>query len=213
MATDNVVTVAFRLAFPEVFAPKAAAEGGKEKFSITMLFPKDGTRLLPGMVDNGADVMALRKLAFQAIKEKWGEDKAKWPANLKGIDFAKYLSPTGKDGWPFRDGDDQTWDGFAGSVFIRASSQYKPGIVDAKAQPVISQDQVFGGLICRAQINAYTYDNSGNKGVTFGLSNLQILKDDGTTFSGRQNAADVFGVFGDGDLQATGTDDDAAFFG
>ena len=213
MATDNVVTVAFRLAFPEVFAPKAAAEGGKEKFSVTMLFPKDGSKLLPGMNGNGADVMALRKLAFQAIKEKWGEDKAKWPANLKTLDFANYLSPTGKDGWPFRDGDTQDWDGFAGAVFIRASSQYKPGIVDAKVQPILSQDKVFGGLICRAQINAYAYDNSGNKGVTFGLNNLQILKDDGTTFSGRQNATDVFEAVDDGGgtMQATGTDDE--FFG
>ena len=197
MATDNVVTVAFRLAFPEVFAPKAAAEGGKEKFSITMLFPKDGTRLLPGMVDNGADVMALRKLAFQAIKEKWGEDKAKWPANLKGIDPKTSVSSTGKDGWPLRDGDLVEWDGFHDHVFVRASSKFKPGIVNAKLRPIMSEDDVYGGLICRAQINAYGYDSNGSKGVAFGLSNIQILKDDGTSFGSRQRAEDAFSSFGD----------------
>jgi hypothetical protein len=104
----------------------------------------------------------------------------------------------GKDGWPIREGDAVEWDGFGGNVFVRAASQYMPGLVDAKLQPIIDKQAVFGGLICRAQVNAYAYDTAGNKGVTLGLNNLQILKDDGTTFSGKTKAEDAFESFGEG---------------
>lgn len=196
MSTESIVSAPFRLAFPEVFKPKAAQEGGNAKYSVTMLFPKDNSPLIPSL--NGAlALMAIRKLLFDAVKEKWGEDKSKWPASIRAIDFKTYVSPNGKDGWPLRDGDLVEWDGFGGMFFIRASSQFQPGLVNAKLQPVLDPTEVYGGLICRAQINAYAYDTNGNRGVTLGLNNLQILKDDGTIFGGKQNAADVFDAFGE----------------
>ncbi len=191
---ESIITLPFRLAFPEVFEPVASTEGGDKKYSITMLFPKEGSLIstMPGDA-----IMEVRKLAAQAIKEKWGEDKAKWPANLKGIDPKTSVSSTGKDGWPLRDGDLVEWDGFHDHVFVRASSKFKPGIVNAKLRPIMSEDDVYGGLICRAQINAYGYDSNGSKGVAFGLSNIQILKDDGTSFGSKQRAEDAFSSFGD----------------
>ena len=208
MATEAIITLPFRLAFPEVFEPKAGAEGGKEKYSITMLFPADGSALIPSMPGDG--LMELRKLAKAAIEEKWGTDKAKWPAALKALDLKTYVSQTGKEGWPLRDGDGVEWQGSNGMVFVRASSQFQPGLVDAKLKPIIDRSAVFGGLICRAQINCYAYDVSGNKGITFGLSNLQILKDDGTAFSGKSSAADVFSAYGEAPAsREPGEDDDA----
>lgn len=193
--SESIVTLPFRLAFPEVFEPVASSEDStKKKYSITMLFPKDG-ELIPNMPGDG--LMELRKLALAAIKEKWGEDKAKWPPDLKALDPKTALSSTGKDGWPLRDGDLVEWDGFEGMAFVRASSQFRPGVVNGKLRPIMSEDDVFGGLICRAQVNAYGYDTNGSKGVAFGLSNLQILKDDGTSFGGKQRAEDAFSAFGD----------------
>ena len=215
MAVDSIISVPFRLAFPEIWVAKAGAEGGKEKFSVTMLYPKDGSSLIPSMPGNG--ILELRKLALAAIKEKWGEDKAKWPASIKAIDLKTYVSPNGKDGWPIRDGDTVEWDGFSGCFFARASSQFQPGVVNAKTQPIIDKSLVYGGLICRAQVNAFAYDNSGNKGVSFGLNNLQILKDDGVAFGNRQNASEVFDAFGafgaSGDLDSGGSefDEDVPF--
>jgi hypothetical protein len=190
MATDNLVTGAFRLAFPQVFVAKAV-EGGKEKFGIKMLFPKNG-ELIPGHGLGG--ITDLRKLAVAAAKERWGEDKAKWPANLRSLDPKTAISIDGKNGWPIRDGDEVDWDGFEGMWFAGASSQYQPGVVNAKVQPVINPTEIYGGLICRAQINAYAYEMSGNKGVTFGLNNLQVLRDDGVKFGGREAASKVFGI-------------------
>lgn len=204
---DSIITGAFRLAFPEVWVPKAAVKGGKEKFSITMLFPKDGSSLIPNMPGNS--VMEIRKLLFLAAQEKWGEDRNKWPSSLKKLDFKAYVSPNGKDGWPIRDGDTEEWDGFAEHLFMKAGSQFQPGIVDNKLNAIIDKQAVYGGLICRAQVNAFGYDSAGNQGVSIGLQNLQILKDDGTMFGGRQNPADVFDKFGDaGGGESAGDDDD-----
>jgi hypothetical protein len=204
MAVESIITAPFRLAFPEVFTPKASVDGGKEKYSITMLFPKDGSSLVPSMPGNG--ILELRKLALAAIKEKWGEDKAKWPAAIRAIDLRAYVSPNGKDGWPIRDGDMVEWDGFANTLFVRASAQFAPGMVDQKLHPIIDKAAVYGGLICRAQVNAYAYDQKGNLGVSIGLNNFQILKDDGTIFGGRQNPAEVFDAFATGDLGGQDSD-------
>jgi hypothetical protein len=207
MATDSIITAAFRLAFPEVFTAKAAPGSDKAKFSVTMLFPKDGSSLIPSLPGKG--LMELRRLALAAVKEKWGEDKEKWPPFFKSLDFKTYVSPLGKDGWPIRDGDLVEWDGFAGNYFIRAASQFQPGIIDSKKADIIDKQAVHGGLICRAQVNAYAYDTAGNKGVTLGLNNLQILKDDGVVFGGKQAASKVFDSYGETEQAgAAGANDD-----
>ena len=70
---------------------------------------------------------------------------------------------------------------------------------------------MFGGLICRAQITAFAYDSNGSKGVSFGLSNVQVLKDDGVCYGGgRQKPEEVFDAFGDASPagSSASTDDD-----
>lgn len=202
MAVESIVTSSFRLAFPQVFEPKAGIQGGKEKFGITMLYPKNGTALIPGLPGEG--ILEIRKLIFAACKESWGADKTKWPNLFKTVDFANYVSPTGKDGWPIRDGNSKEWEGFSECLFVRAVSMYAPGVVDNKLQAIIDKTKVFGGLICRAQVNAFSYNNAGNIGVSIGLNNLQILKDDGTSYGNQQNPADVFDAFGDSGTTASG---------
>jgi hypothetical protein len=192
-----ITTPAFRLAFPEVFEARSFEEGKDGKFSITMLFPKDGSSLIPSLPGGG--ILPLRKLAHEALKVKFGADKAKWPGALKNLDGATAVSSTGKDGWPVRDGDMVEWDGFEGMFFARASSKFQPGIVNHKCQPIMDQSLVFGGLLCRAQISAWAYEAPQSKGVNFSLENLQILKDDGVSFDGkRQRAEDAFSAFDDG---------------
>ena len=193
---DIFVTAPFRLAFPEVFKPKAF-EGSTNapKYSINMLFPKDGSSLVPSLPNTNGP-MGIRRLLYEAALAKWGADRAKWPANLRTVDFKTYVSPNGKDGWPIRDGDTVEWDGFAGMYFIRASGKRQPGLRTALRQPLTSEDQIFGGLICRAHINAFAYDDAMNKGVSVGLESLQILVDDGTIYGGWTDPDDAFDVFG-----------------
>jgi len=67
----------------------------------------------------------------------------------------------------------------------------QPGIVDQTLNRIISEDDYYSGCYSRATVTAYGYDKAGNKGVAFGLQNLQKLGD-GDRFSGRTAAEDDF---------------------
>lgn len=161
MATDKVMTPEFRVSFPHVFTPHTAFDGQPAKYSLVMLIPKN------------ADISALKKLALEAAKEKWGD---KIPKDLRN---------------PFRDGDTKELEGYKGCWFIQATTKTKPGLVDNKLTPIIAPEEFYAGCYARATVNAYAYDRAGNKGVAFGLQNIQKLKD-GEPFSGRTRAEDDF---------------------
>lgn len=159
---QKVMTPVFRAAFANVFKPQSF-NGGEPKYGVTMVFPKD------------ADLKAMRQLAQKAAKDKWGD---KIPKGLRN---------------PFRDGaEKEHLDGFDGTVvFAAATSKYQPGVVDKDVQPIIDESEVYSGCFMRATVTAYDYDISGNKGVAFGLQNLQKIKD-GPAFGGRTDATEDF---------------------
>ena len=167
MATEKVLTPEFRVSFPAVFVPRSPMDGAEPKYSVVMLFPKN------------ADLSGLKKIAKAAITEKWGD---KPPKELRN---------------PFRDGDTKELEGYAGMIFITASSKNKPGLVDASRQPIISADEFYAGCYARATVNAYAYNKNGNAGVSFGLQNIQKLRD-GEPFSGRTKPEDDFDAVSDG---------------
>lgn len=164
---SNVMTPEFRVSFPSVFRPRAPMAGstGEPKYGVTMLFPK------------GADLTPLKKAAEAAIVEKWGADKAKWPKNLRT---------------PFRDQGEKEFEGYEeGAVYINATSKQKPGLVDAKVQEIIDDSEFYAGCYARATVRAFAYDTAGNRGVAFGLQNIQKLRD-GDPLGGRTRASQDF---------------------
>ena len=178
--TEKLVTPEFRLSFPQLFEPKGF-ENGKPKFGLTQLYPK------------GTDLSKLKKMAFDAIVEKWSPDKKKWPGNLRSIDFKTYLSPTGKDRWPFRDGDAQNYDGYEGQISLSARNETRPAVVGPDKQPIIDTSTIYPGCYGHAVLTAYAYDKSGNRGVAFSL--LAFMKTrDGESFTTRFDPSDFDGV-------------------
>jgi hypothetical protein len=158
------MTPMFRASFATLFTPRAF-EGQEPKYSIVMLF------------DKKQDLSEMKKLAAEALNEKW-PDKAKRPSGLKN---------------PFRDGDVEKpgIDGYEGKIFISANSKMKPGVVGPDCVPIITEDDFYSGCYARATVVCYAYDRAGNRGVAFGLQNVQKLKD-GEPFSGRTRAEDDF---------------------
>jgi len=158
---EKVITPEFRVSFPHVF--KAHAFQDQEpKFRLTMLF------------DKAADLSAMKQLASNAAVEKWGK---KIPADLRS---------------PFRDGSEkEDLEGYEGMVFINATSKQKPGVVDENVQDIMDETEFYAGCYARATVTAYAYDAMGNRGVSFGLQNVQKLRD-GEPFSGRTKASDDF---------------------
>lgn len=173
---SNVMTPEFRISYPNIFKAKKNDLNGKDEYSCVALFKK------------GQDLSALKKAAQTVIEDKWGKDKNKWPALLKSPfrdqgERAKIDQNTGKKVLPA---------GYEeGAFFMTLKSEQRPGVVDQNVQDVLDTSVIYAGCFCRATIRAYAYDNKGNRGVAFGLQNVQKVKD-GDPLSGRTKAQDDF---------------------
>lgn len=159
---DKVKTPKFRVSFPQVFEPKSF-NNGEPKFSVAMLF------------DSQADLTEMKRILKEAAHEKWG---TKLPSSLRNA---------------FRDGvEKKELQGYGeGITFATASSKQKPGLVDQAVKPIMDRGEFYAGCYARATVTAFAYDQQGNKGVSFGLHNIQKVED-GERFDGRTNAEDDF---------------------
>lgn len=171
-AMRKVSTPVFRASFPWLFEPQPPMEGntGEPKYSVVMLFDEAAQK--------SPEFKAMKDLANAAIKEKWGD---KVPSTLRN---------------PFRPGSDKPdLDGYEGCIFVSASSKMQPGVVDGRLNRIISKEVApegfYAGCFARATVTAYAYDKAGNKGVAFGLQNVQKIRD-GEAFSQRTRAEDDF---------------------
>lgn len=177
MANDDIqkrkcTTPKFRVSFPTVFKPKSF-KGGDPKYGLTMLF------------DKKTDLKAMKEAAKNAGIEKFGPVE-NWPKDKK----------TGKTKlkMPFRDGDDErdNLDGFAGCIFVNATSKSPPQVIDKDGRtPLTSEVDFYAGCYARATLIAFGFDNEGSKGIAFALQNLQKWED-GESFSGRPSAEEDF---------------------
>ncbi len=174
MSKTKVVTPKFRVSYPQIFQPKRNTLNNKDEYALVALFPK------------GEDLTALEEAVEAAKEKKWGENRDKWPKQLRS---------------PFRDqadrakevGDKKVMpDGYAeGAIYLNLKSKDQPGLVDASLSPIIEPKDFYAGCFARATISAYAYDQAGNKGVNFGLNNVQKLAD-GDPLGGRVKAEDDF---------------------
>ena len=171
---DTIVTSEVRFAFVNLFKPRKNDQG-KEKFGVTLLFPHPSKLSGADLAAYNTCISTMKAQAQQAVKEKWGD---KIPAGLRT---------------PFRDQGDKTeYAGYeAGAVFMNVTSEQRPEVVDATVQPIIEPAKIYSGCYGRVSLRAFAYDNSGNKGVSFGLQNVQKLRD-GEPLGGRGPATADF---------------------
>lgn len=172
---EPVITPFFRVAFPHVFKPYSFNPEQEAKFSVVMLFdPEDQ------MSEDDQKKFRAMKAMVKAVA------KAKWPSGI----------PSGIRN-PFRKGEEKpSLEGYAGKIFAPATTKMKPGLVDRNNQPIIDPAEFYGGCYARASVNAFAYDRMGNRGVSFGLQNIQKVRD-GDPFSGRKKAEDTFSAIDD----------------
>jgi hypothetical protein len=145
-----VLTPPFRVSFPSLF--KATSyEGGEPKYSVVAIFDK---KMDDAQKKLYADMAAI---AREAAEAKWGKNL---PKNLRS---------------PFRDGTEKDMEGYGpGVVFCTLSSKMPPGVIGRNKERLAEAD-VYAGCFARATVVAYAYDQRGNRGVAFGLNNLQKL--------------------------------------
>lgn len=184
------------ISFPHLFTPKAPAQGAEPRFSINLIFDK-AAQADPAFKE-------LKKQVMAAAEEEW-------PG--KAADMFK----TGKLRSPFRDC--KTKEDFAGydvdgGVFIQAWTKTKPGIVNGRLQEITVPGDIWAGQLGRIDYKAFGYDNSGNKGVSLLLNNVQITKMDMPRLDGRASADKAFTAVDDPSASSNGAspdDDDIPF--
>jgi hypothetical protein len=175
------------LCFPHLFVPRAPALNAEPRYSCLLLF------------DQAAQEMpaykALRQGVLEAVQIKHG---------AKAKELLKQLR------LPFRDAGEKEYNGFEpGMIFIQPWSKTdKPQVIDRNGNDILIPGDVFAGQLVRAAVRPFYYENTGNKGVSFGLHSIQIIDADKPRLDGRQSAKSVFD---DGEYGSTDTDDTEDF--
>lgn len=172
---ENIITPEFRATWINVFkATSQTNEDGtisKPKFSLRAAFAPD------------SDMKTMKAEAEAAAVAKWGD---KLPKTMRS---------------PFRANEDldKPVPGIPDDWIIMtfsANEDRRPGVVDANLQDIIDSSQTYSGAWFRAQVRAFAYEAKGNKGVSFGLQNVQKLRDGDPLGGANQPAAKAFEAFG-----------------
>lgn len=187
---STVMTPIGIMCFANLFEPKPAAKGSdKLRYSLILLFDESGVK--------SSAYQDLRTAVHEAITDKFGAAKAADPA------FVRTLRN------PFRPASEKNYDGFdKGETYISAwcNPDKAPGIVDLQGNKIIVPGDVWSGQLARCTVRPFAYDSNGNKGVSFGLEHVQIVKQDMPRLDGRQSADQAFANADNSQLAALGVD-------
>jgi len=168
-----------RLSFPALFR-KAVFNGEETKYEATFLLNKE---------EHAAK-----------IKEIDGAIKAKLKDDLKGAKL-------GPDKICFKDGDEIDYDGYAGHMSIKASSNDRPMVIDRNKSPLTEDDQkIYAGCYVNAIVELWAQNNQWGKRVNCNLLAVQFFKDGEPFGDGIRASVDDFDAFGDDE------DDGSDFF-
>ena len=180
MATKVITGVNTRWSYANVWEPKAM-EGGKPKFSVSLIIPK-------------SDTVTVGKIKA-AIEEAYREGQSKLKGNGKSVPALSTIRN------PLRDGDLERPDdpAYANAYFVNANSTSAPGVVDANRNEILDKSEVYSGCYGRASISFYAFNANGNKGIACGLNNLQKIKD-GEPLGGKASAESDFATEDDEDF-------------
>jgi len=166
------------LNFPHFYTASTNKENPNQgpRFSGMLLFDDLGTQ--------STAYKELRASVMEAIVDKFGAAKAADPAFIRSLRL------------PFRDAADKSYNGFEnGSIFISAWAREEDGapeVVDLHGTTIQVPADVFSGQLARFTVRPFAYDSNGNKGASFGLEHVQIVKADMPRLDGRQSADKAF---------------------
>lgn len=174
----KVLTGEVRLSYASLTKPRAAKQGGEEKYSVTLLIPKTDAA-------TKADIDASIEAAAQdGMAKCW--NNARPPMLRVPIHDGDGVRPSGE---PFGEECRGHW-------VMTASSKQKPQVVDmSNIKCELAPTDIYSGMYARVTINFFAYANNGNKGVGCGLGNVMKTRD-GEPLSGHADAASDFAGIG-----------------
>lgn len=182
MADLKVTTGEVRLSYCNLITPRSPQEGAAPKYSCVLLIPKN-------TADGKATLAKIRAAQTQALedgKTKFGgKVPAKWTNTLHDGDTEADLERNPE---------------YAGMWYISTSAneQYPPNIVNRRLEKIMDATEIYSGMWARVSMVAFAFNTQGNKGVSFGLRNVQKLRDD-EPFGGVSRAEDDFDALDEDD--------------
>ena len=174
---NHVVTGQVRLSYAHLLQPYAKTPGGEEKYSVTVLLPKQD------VVTRQRIDAAIEAAISTGITNKWNGKRP-------GIIALPVYDGDGtrpSDGEPFGAECKGCW------VFTASAKAGRPPrVVDHNIQDILDPREIYSGIWGRVGIDFFAYDANGKKGIGVGLTNVQKLAD-GEPLGSRTTAEDDFG--------------------
>lgn len=141
-----------RFSYVNLVEAKLAPGATQPKFGLSLIIPKTNKKTIRAIEDAVA-------AAEEAGKDKFGK---KWICKKT----------------PLRDGDkEREDDAYANSFFLNANSNNRPGMVNAKVQPILDPKEIKSGDWGNVSLNFYPFNVNGNSGIAVGLNHVQKVKD------------------------------------
>lgn len=180
-----------RMSYFHGFRPYKSPQGeGEEKYSVTLMLPKDRE-------DTSEQMKAIKQAATEAMSEKWSNRPPKLPSDRKFI----------------RDGDDLGNPEYEGHWIIRASNKVQPELLKPGRKEVKESDGLlYSGAWVHAIVTVWAQDNQWGKRLNASLEGVMFYAHD-EPFSGARGLADedwdeVADADGWDDVASKGDDDD-----
>lgn len=158
-----------RLAFPQLFEPRAFGEEGSDPaYGASFIFPKEHPAFK--LINEAINAVAV---------EKWEKKAAEILKQLRTADKIC-----------LHDGDAKPdYVGFAGNFFIASRNKARPLIIDRDKSPLTALDgKPYAGCYVNATVDVWAQANKFGKRVNATLSGVQFLKD-GDAFTGAAPAS------------------------
>lgn len=178
--SGSLITCEGRLSYAQfLFTPNPDAKTKKKgdpKYTLSFLIPP------------GSDLTAAKKEAEDAVIEEW-PNAEKRPRGLKS---------------PFLDAGEKMGDEWKGWTLLRLSTTKKPGVIRPDGSDAEPQE-VYSGRWARLSLSAGTYDVDGNRGASFFLNNVQLLRHDDSIGGARAKPSKDFVPVAVEDANAAGS--------
>ena len=171
--TERVFIRNARLSFPALAEKRAVMKGdAKEKYMATFILDRDN----PCVLQIHEATVRLAQAAFG--------DKAK-----------QVMANTDK--LPLKNGDRKELAGYAGKVYIKATSDYRPDLVDANPRHILTDpkeiaDRFQAGYRVNGFIDLFAYDFNGMKGISASLVSVQFAGYDEVFTGGSKPGAEAY---------------------
>lgn len=167
-----------RLAYPQLWEPRAFMGEGDARYSALLLLPPSH----PCVHDVNTTI-------DKVAKDKWGQRADGILKTLRSSHKICFLDGALKAGT----------EGFEGNLYLSASSKKRPVVVDRDRAPLTEKDgKPYAGCYVNAILDIWAQDNQWGKRINATLMGIQFLRD-GDAFAAIPPAtAEDFDNMGDG---------------